>query len=93
MSQDIVPFKMNFGSFVISSLIMMAVVLLFLGSSRKHWWWKKIAASMETLYWNEIANRFWIGGYGIWCMMRGRVRNNDNRTMEEGVELPTAIRA
>jgi hypothetical protein len=89
LSPDIVPFKMNFTSFIISSLVMMAVVLLFLGSSHKSWW-KKIAVSTEILHLSEIARRFRTGEYSVRFMRRFR-RNNDNRTMEEGTELPTTV--
>jgi hypothetical protein len=90
MSQDIVPFKMNITSFIISSLVMMAVVLLFLGSSRKPWW-KKIDISTKILHLCEIARRFRTGEYSVRFMMRRFRRNDDNRTMEEGAELPTTV--
>jgi hypothetical protein len=90
MSPDIVPFKMNFTSFIISSLVVMAVVLLFLGSSRKPWW-KKIAVSTEISHLSEIARRFRTGEYSVRFTMRRFRRNDHNRTMEEGVELPTTV--
>jgi hypothetical protein len=90
MSQDIVPFKMNFGSFIISYLVTMAVELLFLWSSRKPRW-KKIAASMKTLHLSEIGHRFWTGEYSVRFIMRRFRRNNDNRATEEGVESPTSV--
>jgi hypothetical protein len=84
MSQKVVPFIMNFRSFVISTLVMMAMAnmirLLFFASLRKHGWWRKITALIETLHLGERAHRFRTGDYGIgFIVRRGRNANGRNR--------------
>jgi hypothetical protein len=89
MSQKVVPFMMNFRSFVISTLVMMAMAnmirLLFFASSHKHGWWRKITALIETLHLDERAHRSRTGGYGIRFMRRGpnaNDRNGDTSSVE-----------
>jgi hypothetical protein len=86
MPQNVVPFKMNFRSFVISTMVIMAVAnmvrLLFLASSRKPGWWRKIAAPIEIMQLSGVAHRFLTGDHGI------RGRNVNDRTTDN-VELPT----
>jgi hypothetical protein len=59
MSQKVVPFIMNFRSFVISTLVMIVMAnmirLLFFASSRKHGWWRKITVLIEILHLDERA--------------------------------------
>lgn len=93
MSQKVVPFIMNFRSFVISTLVMMAMAnmirLLFIISSHKHMWWRKITALIEILHLNEIAHRFRKGDYGIRYMMRRGPSVNDRSRDTSNVELST----
>jgi hypothetical protein len=93
MSQKVVPFIMNFRSFVISTLVMMAMAnmirLLFFASSRKHGWWRKITEFIEALHLHEKAHLFWTGVCRMCFMMRrGSNANNRNRDTSN-VELST----
>jgi hypothetical protein len=93
MSQKVVPFIMNFRSFVISTLVMLAMAnmirLLFCASSRKHGWRRKITALIEALHLHEKAHRFWTRDYRIGFMMRRRPNSNERNRDTSNIELST----
>jgi hypothetical protein len=93
MSQKVVPFIMNFRSFVISTLVMLAMAnmirLLFCASSRKHGWRRKITALVEALHLHEKAHRFWTRDYRIGFMMRRRPNSNERNRDTSNIELST----
>jgi hypothetical protein len=89
MSQNVVPFIMNFRSFVISALVMMAManVVRLLFFARKNGWSRKIIARIETLHLNERTYRFWTRDSGSGFIIR-RGRNTNDTTMDN-IESPT----
>lgn len=66
MPKELIPFKLNSKSFVVSILVIMAIVrLLFvlLGAIiRRPWLWKKAAGWKKMVQLDELCQRFATGG-------------------------------
>jgi hypothetical protein len=86
MRDGVVPFQLNFKSFVGVTLSMMIVMRLlffiFRGTPGLPWWWKQITAWIKTLKVEGRACSLSIRGYGI------RDSNHHDKNMGD-VELGT----
>jgi hypothetical protein len=91
MPDEVIPFKLNFKSFIISILVIMVMLrLLFVVQDvllHRSWWWKRVTSLVKTGQWDEMAQRLLTNIYNS-VPLRRRGRTFAERTTD-GVEMET----